>query len=605
ALSECQLSTGDEDASDETLDAALQTLPANGAVHVAKTHSLRNKSMPAEALEHIRKAVDLDPERADWLIEYGDLLRELGRAEESTPILQSALDKQPENWKAREALALTYESQGEMASAASLVESLPRNLTPESLWNAGRILVQTPPEKEGSTHVVGVKTLEKAREAGFVDTSIDYWIAHGLRCQDRNEEAINHYQIFLDNSDENPNDAHLQGVLGLADAAIAMDDATLAIATMEKHRGQYATSLKMLMLLAKAHMSNDDFSVAKNLARQAFERNPIETEALSILSIAAEADGSLDEAITARKQLANLQPTQSDPWLELARLTWLAGNKDDSRKHLARGLSLGRRDKQILQKAAALCGEFKFHPLQLRLLQGASFLDEHDPEIHTELALAAENIGDFERAQRAWMHIADLLPNDTRPLDRAADALWKLDKRTAAIGLWEQATQIDPENALHFTALGQAYSQVGEIQRSLNCFGHALALQPDDPAFLIEAGSAMTYSGSPEEGLGALQKAVSIVPNDPVPLIALAETLHLLGRHTDARAALDRAAILAPLSVKGFALQAITSLETGEIENAKEAFNTVSNSEAEDFNDVLWSARSAVALANWDAAIHS
>ena len=604
ALSECQLSTGDEDAADDTLNTALQTLPANGAVHVAKTHSLRNKSMPAEALEHIRKAVDLDPERADWLIEYGDLLRELGRAEESTPILKSALEKQPENWKAREALALTYESQGEIASAAALVESLPRNLTPESLWNAGRILVQAPSESEGIAHVVGVKTLEKAREAGFDDTAIDYWIAHGLRRQDLNEEAINHYQTFLDNSDENPNDAHLQGVLGLADAAIAMDDATLAIATMEKHRGQYPTSLEMLMLLARAHMSNDDFSVAKNLARQAFERNPIETEALSILSVAAEADGSLDEAITARKQLANLQPEQADPWLELARLTWLSGDEDASRNHLARGLSMGRRDKQILQKAAALCGEFTFPALQLRLLQHASSLDIHDPEIHKELALAAESIGDFERAQQAWMHIADLLPKDTYPLDRSADALWKLDKRTAAIGLWEQAAQIDPENALHFTALGQAYLQMGEIQRSLNCYGHALALQPDDPAFLIEAGSAMTYSGSPEEGLGALQKAVSLVPNDPVPLIALAETLHLLGRHTDARAALDRAAILAPLSIKGFALQAITSLETGELENAKEAFNSVSNSEAKDFNDVLWSARSAVAHADWDVAVH-
>ena len=605
ALSECQMSTGDEDTADKTLNAALQTLPTNGAVHVAKAHSLRNKSMPTEALEHIRKAVDIDPERADWLIEYGDLLRELGQAEEATPILKSALEKQPENWKAREALALTYESQGEMASAAALIESLPRNLDPESLWNAGRILVQMPSEKEESSLIAGVKTLEKARETGFDDTAIDYWIAHGLRRQDLNEEAINHYQTFLDNSEENPNEAHLQGVLGLADAAIAMDDATLAIAAMEKHRGQYPTSLEMLMLLAKAHMSNNDFSVAKNLARQAFERNPIETEALSILSIAAEADGSLDEAIAARKQLANLQPEQSMPWLELARLTWLTGSKDASRKHLARGLYLGRRDKQILQKAATLCGDFKFHPLQLRLLQSASSLDEHDPDIHQELALAAESIGDFERAQRAWMHIADLLPNDTHPLDRAADALWKLDKRTAAIGLWEQATQIDPEKALHFTALGRAYMQVGEIQRSLNCFGHALALQPDDPAFLIEAGSAMTYSGSPEEGLGALQKAVSIVPNDPAPLIALAETLHLLGRNTDARAALDRAAILAPLSVKGFALQTITSLETGELENAKEAFNSVSNSEPEDFSDVLWSTRSAVAHADWDTAVHS
>lgn len=605
ALSECRLSTDGEDAADKTLNAALEALPASGIIHIAKANLLRSKSMPNEALEHMQKAVDLDPECAAWLVEYGNLLRELGRTEEATPILQSALDKQPENWKAREALALTFESQGEMASAAELLDNLPRNLDPDSLWNAGRILVQTPSEKEDSKLVIGVKTLEKAREVGCNDIAIDYWIAHGLHRQDLNEEAINYYQAFLNNAEESPCEAHLRGVLGLADAAIAMDDAPLAIETMEKRRGQYPTSLELLTLLAKAHMSNNDFSVAKNLARQAFERNPIETEALSILSIAAEADGSLDEAIASRKQLANLQPEQPMPWLELARLTWLTGNKDASRNHLARGLSLGRRNKLILQKAATLCGEFKFHPLQLRLLQSASSLDEHDPDIHKELALAAENVGDFEQAQRAWMHIADLLPNDTHPLDCAANALWKLDKRTAAIGLWEQATQIDPENALHFTALGRAYMKIGEIQRSLNCFGHALALQPDDPAFLIEAGSAMTYSGSLEEGLGVLQKAVSIVPNDPVPLIALAEALHLLGRNADARAALDRAAILAPLSLKGFALQAITSLETGELDKAKDAFASVSNSEPENLSDVLWSTRSAVALADWVSAINS
>ncbi len=605
ALSDCQLSRGDEETAEGTLTAALQAIPTSAAVHVAKAHSLRTKSMSTEALEHTRKAVDIDPECAEWLIVHGDLLRELGHVDEATPILQSALDKQPENWSAREALALTFESQDKMASAAALIKSLPRDLSPESLWNAGRILVQVPSEEKEVSLELGVKTLEEAREAGFDDAGIDYWIGHGLRRQGSNEEAVNRYQTFLDNSEEIPGDAHLQGVLGLAHAALAMNDAVLAIATMEKHRGQYPTSLEMLMLLAKAHMSNGDFSIAKNLARQAFERNPIETEALYVLSMAAEADGSLDEAIAARKQLANLQSDQSEPWLELARLTWLSGSKDASRSHLARGLFLGRKDKQLLQKSAALCGEFKFLPLQLRLLQHASSLDEHDPGIHKELAVAAENIGDFEQAQLAWMHIADLLPDDTRPLDRAADALWKLDKRTAAIGLWEQATQIDPENARHFTALGRAYMQVGEIQRSLNCFGHALALQPDDPDFLIEAGSAMTYSGSPEEGLGVLQKAVSIVPNDPNPLIALAETLHLLGRNTDARAALDRAAILAPLSAKGFALQAITSLETGELENAQEAFNLVFNSEPKDFNDVLWSTRSAVAHADWDAAVHT
>jgi len=605
ALAECQMATGDEDTANETLNSALQALPANGAVHIAKAHWLRENSMQTEALEHIRQAVELDPERADWLVDYGDLLRELGRAEEATPILQSALEKQPENWKARQALALTFESQGEMASAAALIKRLPTNLDSESLWNAGRILVQTPSAQEETAHEVGVETLEMAREAGFDDNAIDYWIAHGLRRQDLNEEAINHYQSFLDNSEDLPSEAHLQGVLGLADAAIAMDDAMLAIATMEKHRGQYPTSLEMLILLAKAHMSLNDFGAAKNLARQAFERNPIETDALSILCIAAEADGSLDEAISARKQLAKLQPEQSEPWLELARLEWLSGNKDASRNHLACSLSLGRRDKQTLQKAAILCGEFKFPRLQLRLLQRASSLDENDPSIHKELALAAESNGNFELAQQAWLHIADLLPKDTYPLDHAAGALWKLDKRTAAIGLWEQATQIEPENALHFTALGRAYMQIGEIQRSLNCFGHALALQPNDPDFLVEAGSAMTCSGSPEEGLGALQKAVSLVPNDPIPLIALAETLHLLGRNTDARAALDRAAILAPLSAKGFALQAITSLEMGDLENAKETYNSVLKTEPADFQDVLWSTRSAIALADWDAAIHS
>jgi len=55
ALSECQMATGDEDTAEETLNAALQALPASGAVHIAKTHWLWEKSMQAEALEHVRK----------------------------------------------------------------------------------------------------------------------------------------------------------------------------------------------------------------------------------------------------------------------------------------------------------------------------------------------------------------------------------------------------------------------------------------------------------------------------------------------------------------------------------------------------------------------
>ena len=79
-----------------------------------------------------------------------------------------------------------------------------------------------------------------------------------------------------------------------------------------------------------------------------------------------------------------------------------------------------------------------------------------------------------------------------------------------------RAAGIDPSKAIHFTAVGLAYNQLGQYDIAIAAFTRSLAIQPDNPNVLNQLGIA--YVGVSEDLLAfqAFKKSIiqSIINQD-------------------------------------------------------------------------------------------
>jgi tetratricopeptide (TPR) repeat protein len=67
--------------------------------------ALINTSRPRRALEDIERAIELDPERAEWRARRGDIVWSMGRRDEARRDYEAALDLDPRDFVARQGLA--------------------------------------------------------------------------------------------------------------------------------------------------------------------------------------------------------------------------------------------------------------------------------------------------------------------------------------------------------------------------------------------------------------------------------------------------------------------------------------------------------------------
>ena len=605
ALAEFQMASDDDQAAGATLSAGTQAAPNYGSLHITLSRWLRNQLRLSDALEAAKEATKLDQNQAQWLIEYGDLLRELGHHDRALLALRKALARQPANWNARQALALTYEQRGEVASAARLLKTLPADATPETYFLAGRILAKSG-KQGGHFQLQDVVThLEQARSGGCQDSSIDYWLGLAHEHAGQSDEAFQAYQNYMQNVPEENQDLRREAVLGFARSALATDLVSLALSTLEDERKRYPASTEILVLLSEAYLEADLPEQALRTIRQAADLDPTSEEILRKLSRAATETGDITEAIEAVKRLVDIHQEDVIAWLELAELSQKAGKSIASRNALAQSLRWGRRQPNTLLRAAEVLLDMNEATTAQRMLRQASILQPEDPAIHQKIAVLSEQLGDLETAQQAWRRCSELQPENHHPLDHAAQALWELNRRSAAIGLWQRAAALCPEDGIIQKKLAQSYLANGETDRGLNHYSSAIELITDDADLTLEAGIAIMRHGSPQEALELLHRAVHLAPGKNEPFIVLGECLLSLDQPSEAREILTQAVRCDNPPQQAYALLALAELGMDDLSSAKAMLNSAKAINPQSREDAVWLSRASLQMGLWQQAVKS
>ncbi len=138
---------------------------------------------------------------------------------------------------------------------------------------------------------------------------------------------------------------------------------------------------------------------------------------------------------------------------------------------------------------------------------------------------------------------------DPKALFDQATSLYRADRFSEAVPLFEQYLRTNPNDALAHARIGICLGQLGRLEESIPYLQKAIAADPTDYQSRSNLGLVYEKLKRPEEGVEWVRAAAKIKPDDPDVLNNLGWVLLQAGRSAEAVSVFERAVRLAP-SVK-------------------------------------------------------
>ena len=154
----------------------------------------------------------------------------------------------------------------------------------------------------------------------------------------------------------------------------------------------------------------------------------------------------------------------------------------------------------------------------------------------------------------------------------------------AAIGYYDQATKADPNFALAWAGLADAYLRVYKSSKDPNASQQALAAAQQAnripgadsiPEVQYTLGSVLNASGKTAEAVSVLENALALAPNSDEAYRRLGDTYRAAGKKDEAIAAYKKAIELNPYFWFNYNLLGTTSYRFGMYDQALAAFKKV------------------------------
>jgi tetratricopeptide (TPR) repeat protein len=313
--------------------------PGAAAAHVDLTHRLRGGA--DEAVEHLRRAVDLDADKPEYRAELGRALIGTGDPTGAVEELRKAVAHLPESHQARAWLAEALEASGKPQEALSLADaflvSQPADLTAQ--YVRGRALFSLGRAEEAASALAGAMAVPGL--APDVRARINLERGEVLGALRRYDEAIAAFDDVLATSPDN-----VKALLGRGKTRYAKSDfehaaQDLADAAARATGDDRAAEIQALALLGDTLRLTQHYKEALAVLDRALA---IEPESAFVLGTKGQVLSSLNERVEAEAALtASIAVDPMLPWVHasLAELYRLDDRADDALDELNRAAAGG------------------------------------------------------------------------------------------------------------------------------------------------------------------------------------------------------------------------------------------------------------------------
>lgn len=517
---------GRQQIADEAL-VLLQTDPANNLAGRIMIDHLSSSDTPLDALPYIDRALKAEPEAYEL---YKAKLRLLAQAEDIEQLgtlLETMLDRFPDNEEVRRTLIGWYLSQGDTDGAESMLRQL-----------AGE------PTASPEGHLAVVQLLQAARGAEAARAELDQLIRANIGTLNADIYRALRAGLDFEAGQRDAAMAEMESVVAAASPSDQTQRIKVMLARMLEASGnkvgararieevlvEDSTMVEALKMRAAWMIAEDRPGDAIIDLRAALDQAPRDPEVLTLMAAAHERDGAMDLAGE-----------------RLAVAVEVSGRAVDTSLRYAAFLQQQGR----LQAAEAVLTDARqANPVSVPVL--ARLADLH---------LAAQ---DWPRAQEVSSALSQIETAEAIEAEMALQTALLLSQNRVAEGIAFLESQIgEGSDDLRVVAMiVQARARAGELAEARTYLDAEMAKRPEDPQLQLLDAGLHALAGETAEAETILRDSLAEEPAAEAPTRLLYGLLTSAGRADEATAVLDAALQLQPTS------GTLSWLKAGELERS-------------------------------------
>lgn len=524
-----------------TLRSASLALPESPEIHLALGEVYLEQDELTQALPSLRRAASLRP-TPQIALQLGQTLLKLGHLEEARKVLERTLNQEasaerkiliqlPEQALSAQqaelhlAYARTLRAQNEPARAIPVYEKVLQSFPDllDARFNLAKTLVEYSDDQENVERAILLlseilDTKDTALEGPVENQSLleeaRLLLAENLARKGSYAESLLHYRQLLDVSNSYRPNELTRIATGFSRVALAMNEPERALALLKEASNNDPRNPGILKLQSEAYRANGLVEEAFEAARQLLELTPSDLENLIWF---IEQAGSMQtmpgagklplgtEVARALDYATQLAPTRADLLLRLGKALQESGDRFAAAEVYRRLASLDRQEyhinlKDLLVAAEALraIGDAQ---MSVTLLQriiaqvqsgvDASLIEElgHKHGLLRQLADSHFQAGDLQAALEALDAAIEAQPDETGLYIQRANLLEKTGNTQAALQNLETALQLDSTSCELQLRLAELLKKSGKLQEAFSQAERAVqqAIQLQDSAAVHSA----------------------------------------------------------------------------------------------------------------------
>lgn len=493
----------------------------------------------------------------------------LGEGEIAKQLYQRALTVNPQNERARSALAVVDISEGRVDQGIGVLQDVARtstDLQAEVLvastyvqnrqFDRARAAIDAIDKKKPDSAAAAYLRGELALAQGDVAEATRQFEMASQR--DKKDFASVAALARLDQRAGKPEAAvaRYRAFLGINPRSLNADLALVGLQKVQGHPpAKVATDLEALVkkypdsefprvALVRALLEGGEIKRAQTIAKEVATAFPSSAAALDAFGVAELAAGNHNQARQAFSQLAALQPKDAAPLIRLSQAYLASKDATGALAQLTKALTLQPTNMDAQMQMVALLakmGRYERALAQARSAQSVAPAEAVGWMLEGDLLNGKRDFVGAAAAYRKGLGKARVGATAVK-LHRALEDAARLKEAQEFEKEWRAERPQDPVFNYY---LGDRYLALGQLDTAADLYRSALKVVPKDPASLNNLAWILAQQGKPE-ALEFAERAVAEAPKSAPALDTLAE-IHVRAGRVDRAVALQRQAVeLAP-----------------------------------------------------------
>ena len=549
------LTAGDSVRATAELRAAIAEKPDSVSAHFALGTLFYSEKKLAAAAAEFDAVLRIDPKFPGAVISRAQVLLAQGNPTAAVALLETAITQSPAPEQlvpVTVALGLAYSQAGESAKATQTMQQL----------------VTT--QADSADAHVGLGTVYAETEPVNLDGAVTEF-REALRLDPSKDEAR----------------------LALARALIAQQKFSDALAPLREYLRHEPRDFQGYYAMGLAFQGLRQWNSSIEMLQKAARLNPGSYEVHYELGLALAAAGQNEQAIRELKEAEKIRPSASDVHDQLARLLAKSGQKELAQKEHAEYSALVSRGdpdvapSQLNAKANQLlaAGEARAAADAYRQALRA---DPNDPQLHYNLSLALDQLGDRTAEHQELEKAIQLDPDLAVAHNQLGVLALQRNRTSEAEQEFKKAITSDPRYAEAQNNLGVLYNREGKDQDAATLYQKAIESDPKYTKALVNLGLLLAQHGQVAQGEQQLRTAIQIDPSDPGAYAALGMIQGKTGRGGEAVESFRKVIALQPESADAHVNLGIALVDqydrTGGFKEFQEAARLAPQSPAVHYN---------------------